>query len=215
MTKICCFSPCLEQVLKTVNALSTHGFADIVTYEVLTRTHEIVPPQYVPLGTVEDAVKRLKNSERHREERRALQMRNAREKAALKKLEEEGRLDATAADGDKGENRPAKRTKTDNEPFTSATAEPLSSGPSPPLLLSKPTPEMRGHTSYLTFARMYPLSIRKASEPTPVVAVPTTLAAAVPSREGTVETQFSSGGLDQAIGTMTDDELRALMAPTV
>jgi len=42
-TKICCFSPCIEQVLKTVQALNAHGFTDVQTWEVLMREIESTP----------------------------------------------------------------------------------------------------------------------------------------------------------------------------
>ncbi|KAE8212311.1 hypothetical protein CF327_g4041 [Tilletia walkeri] len=42
-TRICCFSPCIEQVLKTVQALNAQGFADVQTWEVLMREVESTP----------------------------------------------------------------------------------------------------------------------------------------------------------------------------
>ncbi|CAD6889652.1 unnamed protein product [Tilletia laevis] len=42
-TRICCFSPCIEQVLKTVAALNAQGFADVQTWEVLMREIESTP----------------------------------------------------------------------------------------------------------------------------------------------------------------------------
>ncbi|KAK0529938.1 tRNA (adenine-N(1)-)-methyltransferase catalytic subunit trm61 [Tilletia horrida] len=42
-TRICCFSPCIEQVLKTVTALNTQGFSDVQTWEVLMREVESTP----------------------------------------------------------------------------------------------------------------------------------------------------------------------------
>ncbi|KAK0555019.1 tRNA (adenine-N(1)-)-methyltransferase catalytic subunit trm61 [Tilletia horrida] len=53
-TRICCFSPCIEQVLKTVTALNAEGFADVQTWEVLMREIESSPlavPTFVNTNT--------------------------------------------------------------------------------------------------------------------------------------------------------------------
>lgn len=39
--RVCSFSPCIEQVQLTVDALSAHGYYDIEMYEVLLRSHEV------------------------------------------------------------------------------------------------------------------------------------------------------------------------------
>jgi len=39
MSRICCFSPCIEQVQKTILALKEHQFTDIKMIEVLDRSH--------------------------------------------------------------------------------------------------------------------------------------------------------------------------------
>lgn len=41
LTRICCFSPCIEQVLKTTVALENHGFKEIKMFEFLIRNHEL------------------------------------------------------------------------------------------------------------------------------------------------------------------------------
>lgn len=40
-TRICCFSPCAEQVQKTCDALRSNGFHEIRMYEVLLRDHMV------------------------------------------------------------------------------------------------------------------------------------------------------------------------------
>ncbi|KAI9018498.1 tRNA methyltransferase complex GCD14 subunit-domain-containing protein [Phycomyces nitens] len=41
--KICTFSPCIEQVARTVTALNDHEFVEITMYECLIRSHGVVP----------------------------------------------------------------------------------------------------------------------------------------------------------------------------
>jgi tRNA (adenine57-N1/adenine58-N1)-methyltransferase len=51
--RICCFSPCIEQVQKTCSALQRLGFSDIRMFEVLVREHDIarIDVQDIPQGT--------------------------------------------------------------------------------------------------------------------------------------------------------------------
>ncbi|KAI7905149.1 1-methyladenosine methyltransferase catalytic subunit Gcd14 [Cokeromyces recurvatus] len=49
--KICCFSPCIEQVARTVAALEEYGFIEITMYECLIREHTVSPLQKVEFST--------------------------------------------------------------------------------------------------------------------------------------------------------------------
>ncbi|KDE07159.1 hypothetical protein MVLG_02563 [Microbotryum lychnidis-dioicae p1A1 Lamole] len=85
-SRICCFSPCIEQVLKTVTALSEHGFSDITMYETLTRTHE---PVVSLVPNVSEAIKRIQDVEIKKEHRRTMQISDAlKRKAAKRKADE-------------------------------------------------------------------------------------------------------------------------------
>ncbi|KAI0755110.1 tRNA methyltransferase complex GCD14 subunit-domain-containing protein [Daedaleopsis nitida] len=194
-TRICCFSPCMEQVLRTVSTLNEAGFTEITMYETLLRPHQVdAAPPLTPVGAVSA---RLKQAEARREEKRLRQIANARAGAELRagkrKAEEgegegdEGREKRARADPDgmsgaatetggegegeesegwAGQSESAVRTKPD-------TAISLSAGPSAsaPVRLeereeeavepakvtfSKTFSEVRGHTSYLTFAVLPP-----------------------------------------------------------
>ena len=86
------------------------------------------------------------------------------------------------------------------------------------LVLTKPSAEMRGHTSYLTFACYYPASVRQQladQDPQkPGVTRVAKLAgeAEGEKREGSMETEFGSEGMDQVMGTLTEEEMIALAA---
>jgi len=94
LTRICCFSPCIEQVLRTVSALNEAGFTDITMYETLLRPHEVSQvPRLVQIDTITE---KLKQFERSREDKRQRQIatsrarRNATEK---RKREDDGNAD--------------------------------------------------------------------------------------------------------------------------
>ncbi|BEJ11218.1 hypothetical protein CspHIS471_0106400 [Cutaneotrichosporon sp. HIS471] len=194
ITRICCFSPCLEQVLKTVTALRAEGFSDISTQEVLTRTYDLMmppPPGSHHLKSVSSITQRLRSHEKRKEERRVIQMRNAREKVRLAKEAAEAEEAAAASEAAAGEGMMVdgdavetseKRKQPDSEepepeakksrpecpesaPEETAEDDPEALYDEPEIawssmVLTKPSQEMRGHTSYLTFATLYPASIR-------------------------------------------------------
>ncbi|KAI8323523.1 tRNA methyltransferase complex subunit Cpd1 [Martensiomyces pterosporus] len=51
--RICCFSPCIEQVQRTAAALNDHGFADIRMFECLAKDHEV---RTVPMPDISEAI---------------------------------------------------------------------------------------------------------------------------------------------------------------
>ncbi|GAA5913257.1 hypothetical protein JCM8208_003250 [Rhodotorula glutinis] len=108
-SRICCFSPCIEQVIRTCTALSALGFSSVTMYETLTRTHDPVP---LAAPSVDDAVERITAVERKKERRREGQIEEARrrreEKAKRKREDGEGGTAgeagaAGAAEGEGGE----------------------------------------------------------------------------------------------------------------
>lgn len=113
--RICCFSPCIEQVLKTVAALSENGFTDIEMYESLIKTHESTASG--PEVTVDEALERIKEVERRKEARRLIQIEKSRQEK-LRKATAEGEASDSAPE-------PAQTaaTSTDTGASDSAPAE--------------------------------------------------------------------------------------------
>lgn len=217
--------------------LTITNYADVSTVEVLTRTYDLAaapPPHSHALQDVSSIADKLRDHERRKEERRVIQMKNARAKARAMKEKaereaagapepstEEGKMDvseedainAAAAAGEKrkdeGEGEAAGPSKKPKYAETAAEeaggddaedgakigqavqgetepdaaepgaesaasaagtkeeaatpAKPVSGEPDVAwsrMTLTKPSPEMRGHTSYLTFATLYPAAIR-------------------------------------------------------
>lgn len=282
ITRICCFSPCLEQVLKTVSTLRTEGYTEISTQEVLVRNHELAQPSPSSssrLSSITEIVGRLKDHEKRKEERRVIQMKTAREKSKKQKDVEvasrkaastpapasavdeskstvgEGEVEADEvvsndvkagekrqAEETTGENADTKKRRLDGQPTTNATPnlhrqrdqarlEELQASlertttardaipwtePEPynsEIVLTKPANEMRGHTSYLTFATLYPLAIRNETAPVERKSRVDELkesetAAGTPTE--TSGSDYGSEGIDEALRTMTEEEMVAL-----
>jgi len=154
----------MEQVTKTVAALNDHGFSDISMFECLIRPHDV---STVPKPTdISQIVRRLQDADVKKEERRQRQIANAvlRNNAAKRKREEEaGGAEAgtTPEDQDVSTEAPAKRLKTE-QTVESADVDSTLAVPSPAAtpatqVVSRVIPEIRGHTSYLTFAIKLPL----------------------------------------------------------
>ncbi|ORX36456.1 tRNA methyltransferase complex GCD14 subunit-domain-containing protein [Kockovaella imperatae] len=262
LAKICCFSPCLEQVLKTVFTLRSEGFEDIYTQEVLSRHHELPnghPSSTASSSSVSASIERLRQHEKRKAERRRLQMKNAREKARQQmsaanwsqsssppaphesSAEALGHTNAlkrppTGEDGEEEHEPENKRARMEEGPTTAddtkghfhtkTWSEPDFASDA---LLSKPYHEMRGHTSYLTFASFHPAVIRRAREGVAGDAVgrgddaqetgsgPAAAAAAVAGagvEDEAEATEYGSDGFDEVMGTMTEDDLQALTGET-
>ncbi|KAI3483978.1 hypothetical protein L1887_52992 [Cichorium endivia] len=204
VTRICCFSPCIEQVLKTVTALNEHGFTDVETFESLVRTHES-HASAGPQVSIDEAVNRIRVVEQRKESRRLIQIEKARAAKAHAQANDtdspqlEAGHDASTTEGetlkrkhegidaseqDDGAEAQAPTNGTD----TDAAETPQQSGAEgsfqrgiqggvaitkkkarllqiqsqqnqpiqPASVFSRPFYEMRGHTSYLTFATLLP-----------------------------------------------------------
>ncbi|SJX61009.1 related to GCD14-translational repressor of GCN4 [Sporisorium reilianum f. sp. reilianum] len=211
VTRICCFSPCIEQVLKTVTALNEHGFTDVETFESLVRTHESHSAAG-PEVSIDEAITRIRVVEKRKEARRLIQI----EKARGAKAQAGGKQQSAAAESDADDDGDASMAEAasasadaaaetdlkrkhdeeqDAEHDTSAAKtssqdkdangsyqrgvqegiavtkkkarmmqqqtqqnQPIQAA----TVYSKPYYEMRGHTSYLTFATLLPRDMTSA-----------------------------------------------------
>lgn len=233
-SRICCFSPCMEQVLKTVAALRKGQpadpqagqadevrWTDIETYECLSRTHLSVwsgPGTLTPNAPIDEAIQRIRRVEEKKSRRRAIQIQKARkerlqrirmeenggkdgdggwsadgETAASTEMEMEGELerdddgDGDELDDDEDEmvaQSGQKRKREDGPDEHQSEAQqgeeaaiPSSGSLAAALVregktfqrasvLSRPFTEMRGHTSYLTFATLLPRVVERQPDPT-------------------------------------------------
>lgn len=82
------------------------------------------------------------------------------------------------------------------------------------IVLTKPANEMRGHTSYLTFATLYPLAVRNETAPleprTRVDELKQQAETVVGTPTETGGSDYGSEGIDEALRTMTEEEMIAL-----
>lgn len=206
ITRICCFSPCIEQVLRTVNALNEAGFIEITMYETLQRPLDVCQTHTLP--SVKEAAEKLKQSEQRREEKRLRQIAMNRAKlaaaavgvASLKRKRDEvehgggaergaergsvtgagaegessafrdapgddvtdrGRKKLKMEDAGSGEDEHAMSDQVDNDAVSTLdSSHNILSSPVPlaKISVSKAFPEVRGHTSYLTFACLLPFA---------------------------------------------------------
>ncbi|GAA5988485.1 hypothetical protein JCM11641_007167 [Rhodosporidiobolus odoratus] len=116
--RICCFSPCIEQVIRTCSALAELGFSDITMFETLTRTHD---PAQVTAPPISAAIDRIKQVEVKKEKRRESQIEDAKKKREEKKRKleaaaaSEGVESAETADGAQDNGHEAKKQKIEAE----------------------------------------------------------------------------------------------------
>ncbi|KIJ26688.1 hypothetical protein M422DRAFT_216196 [Sphaerobolus stellatus SS14] len=177
--RICCFSPCIEQVLRTVSVLNQEGFTDIAMYETLIRPHDVFVQQ--PTESLKEARERLQAAEQAKEDRRQRQIEQSKVRKAVEHAAKEGGAEGESsqmigietADGAK-----RKRDPEGEEPTVAALPPPkkpahmpkqrqkqeAKSSPQPEKgVVSQPIKEVRGHTSYLTFAVLLPSNLHNPS----------------------------------------------------
>jgi len=168
----------MEQVLRTVSALNDAGFTgkaylrtllrmrltttsfmpEITMFETLIRPQEVSP---VPAPrNISEITKSLKDAEAKREEKRLQQIANGKPVTSKRKRddgddEEEDMVDEGVASNKRVKTEGAVTT-TDDAPAPVGEIETPLELPEEKAVYSRVLPEVRGHTSYLTFASLLP-----------------------------------------------------------
>ncbi|KAG8758866.1 tRNA (adenine-N(1)-)-methyltransferase catalytic subunit trm61 [Serendipita sp. 396] len=184
LTRICCFSPCIEQVLRTITALNQSGFTDLTMYETLIRPHDV---HQVPKPiSIDSIVEQVKLHEVKKEQRRLQQVAASDKKRESRKRKREEAVadEEDGPDPDLGTGDQKRRREGDNAVDTATLVQrptvmkgSQDSSSFAPVLpserkearlaalatstpMAKPVAESRGHTSYLTFASLLPCKDR-------------------------------------------------------
>ncbi|QLL33789.1 hypothetical protein HG536_0F01140 [Torulaspora globosa] len=134
---LCCFSPCIEQVDKTIEALNKHGWSDLQMVEIQAKQFE---SRRQMVRTVDDAIERLRDVKRRKSE--GLERR--------KRMCESLVSDQPEAD-ETEEKRPVTE-KTKFNPFGKGARVKEGDANYKWKEVTKVEPEIKSHTSYLTFA---------------------------------------------------------------
>jgi tRNA (adenine57-N1/adenine58-N1)-methyltransferase len=83
--RVCCFSPCIEQVLRTAEAMRKQGWCEIETFESLVRNHEsLSQARTAPLVPVGDAIRKIREVEANKSQRRLGQIERSRRARVVK-----------------------------------------------------------------------------------------------------------------------------------
>lgn len=138
-------------------------------YEVLSRPHEIVTGP--SLETVSSVSSRLRDQEIRKEQRRQFQIANAKQRKVNEEATASGEAVEPASKRPRLDEAERRAIRAANPAARPVREERWSMQPFPAL---KPVNEIRGHTSYLTFATLYPKAIRDemerlAEQPAPTV----------------------------------------------
>ncbi|KAL3230741.1 hypothetical protein RNJ44_01190 [Nakaseomyces bracarensis] len=135
---LCCFSPCIEQVDKTLEALEKHGWFDVEMVEIQGRQYE---SRRQMVRRLDDALERLSDIKK-----RKLEMVEKRRKT------EEG-IESGKVENEKQSNEPRKTIeKSKFNPFGKGSRIKEGDENFEWKEVTKIEPEIKSHTSYLTFA---------------------------------------------------------------
>jgi tRNA (adenine57-N1/adenine58-N1)-methyltransferase len=156
---ICNFSPCIEQVQRACETLTRHGFSEIITMECLLRPYEVKAFDFEPIRRPS-----ARGQKRVLSNTTAAGQQSKKTGSELTKKEEESDGEDDAEDAAREKEADKKEAEQNalasvNSPPAAASGAPSSRprpGPS-----ARPEVFVRGHTSYLTFARYLAPSAEK------------------------------------------------------
>ncbi|TFK52136.1 tRNA methyltransferase complex GCD14 subunit [Heliocybe sulcata] len=214
LTRICCFSPCMEQVLRTVSALNDAGFTDITMYETLIRPQDVTAiPKPQSVASVGE---RLKQAEKKREEKRQRQIADANNKKRKRGDADSGPPASEGGEGKRVRTESTGAQDRDSVIVAEAAQESTDRAVQPgdadvdtaeeTVVVSKTFPEVRGHTSYLTFACLLPASLIARA-----TAVPTEESISVETR-ATEETNNARTAAPQALEIVAGEDVEMTLS---
>ena len=156
--KFCGFSPCIEQVQKTCEALRSFGFMDIYTIEVLNRPYDVrsVSVESIKLDNVVDSINKTENESNEANKKRT---REEEETKEAKDETNENKEESESNDSKMEESEPKTEAPVeDMKVETKTTAKKRKyhkklKTKTENRALAKPILDTRGHTGFLTFAR--------------------------------------------------------------
>ncbi|KAJ3105799.1 tRNA (adenine(58)-N(1))-methyltransferase catalytic subunit trmt61a [Phlyctochytrium bullatum] len=172
--KLCSFSPCIEQVQKTVDTLIEHGFFDVSMFEVLTRPFDIKRHYFAPL--VKPAHKKLRENLAKKAGKKASdETAQGDEDEMVQDEPEEETGKASTSGKRKSDDDGPKDTKRPKTESTDANGEDEGGDQESPekpaeasaecIYISKVSAaKVRGHTSYLVFANVLKMADEGESE---------------------------------------------------
>ncbi|KAG9072397.1 tRNA (adenine-N(1)-)-methyltransferase catalytic subunit trm61 [Linnemannia hyalina] len=175
--KICTFSPCIEQISRTVTALTEQGFVDIQMYECLIRFNEI---RVIPMWTIDEAMEKQRAVEKKRKRAAPRVVRDDSNNNTQDEESSSGHINKSIkVEPSVDDSNQSSAAATPNSTTESEMEDSVSTTASTPVIGSETTAsaseaeprgriepknvvvtrlpaEQRGHTSYLMFATFTP-----------------------------------------------------------
>ncbi|KAF9144500.1 tRNA (adenine-N(1)-)-methyltransferase catalytic subunit trm61 [Mortierella sp. GBA39] len=175
--KICTFSPCIEQISRTVTALTEQGFVDIQMYECLIRFNEI---RVIPMWTIDEAMEKQRAVEKKRKRAAPRVVRDDNnnntqdEESSSGHIDKSIKVEPSVDDSNQSSAAATPNSTTESEmedsvstttstpvigsetPASASEAEPRERIEPKNVVVTRLPVEQRGHTSYLMFATFTP-----------------------------------------------------------
>ncbi|KAI9349465.1 adenine-N(1)--methyltransferase catalytic subunit TRMT61A-like protein [Zopfochytrium polystomum] len=152
VTRLCSFSPCVEQVQKTCQKLQALGFFDLRVFETLQRNHDVktMVEKPLPQRPSRDAPRQTKRKAEDDEDQGDQNGDAGDEASADNENENENEIE-NENEKENDENK----SKNKNENGGAANRSEAPRQGETKVVVSRPMREVRGHTSYLLFASLF------------------------------------------------------------